>query len=103
MVRRSTSCRWLNPLKTHLGQIERTDKHIDHPNGITLVNEIIETFGQQRPLPTIRLFNKAPHRPPTEPRGNHNSSTAFSHSQGQKRKGSQRAYSVRITPKSGHR
>ena len=64
MVRRSTSCRWLNPLETHLGQIERTDKHIDHPNGITLVNEIIETFGQQRPLPTIRLFNKAPHRPP---------------------------------------
>jgi hypothetical protein len=33
MVRRSTSCRWLNPLETHLGQIERTDKHIDHPNG----------------------------------------------------------------------
>ena len=69
MVRRSTSCRWLNPLETHLGQIERTDRHIDHPNGITLVNEIIETFGQQRPLPTIRLFNKRLIDPPQNHEG----------------------------------
>ena len=46
MVRRPASCRWLNPLEAHLGQIERIDKHIDHPNRITLVNEIIEAFGQ---------------------------------------------------------
>ena len=64
MVRRSTSCRCSTPSKLISAKIERTDKHIDHPNGITLVNEIIEAFGQQRPLPTIRLFNKAPHRLP---------------------------------------
>jgi hypothetical protein len=46
MVRRPTSCRRLNPLKAHLSQIERIDKHIDHPNRVILVNEIIEAFGQ---------------------------------------------------------
>jgi len=45
VVRRSTGCRRLNPLETHLGQIECTDKHIDHPNRITLVYEIIEAVG----------------------------------------------------------
>ena len=65
MVRWSTSCRWLNPLEAHLGQIERTDKHIDHPNRITLVNETIEAFGQQRPLPTIRLFKRSASSIPT--------------------------------------
>jgi hypothetical protein len=34
-------------------------------------------------LPTIRLLNEAPHRfLPQESRENHNSTTAFSHSQG---------------------
>jgi hypothetical protein len=46
VVRRSSSCRRLNPLKPHLGQIERIDKHIDHANRVTIVNEIIEAFGQ---------------------------------------------------------
>ena len=34
------------PLKAHLSQIERIDKHVDHANRIALVNEIIEAFGQ---------------------------------------------------------
>jgi hypothetical protein len=38
--------RWLNTLEAHVDQIERADKHIDHPNRIALVNEIIEAFGQ---------------------------------------------------------
>ena len=46
MVRWSASCRRLNPVEAHLRQIERVDKRIDHANGITLVNEIIEAFGQ---------------------------------------------------------
>ena len=46
VVRRPTSCCWLNPLEAHLGQIERIDKHIDHANRVALVNEIIEAFGQ---------------------------------------------------------
>jgi len=62
MVRWPTSCRRLNPLEAHLSQIERVDKHIDHANGVALVNEIVEAFGQQRPLPAIRLLNEATHQ-----------------------------------------
>jgi hypothetical protein len=51
-----------------------------------LVNEIIEAFGQQRPLPAIRLLNEASHQFPLESRENHNSSTAISHSQSHERK-----------------
>src|SRR5947208_2515876 len=69
MVRRPTGCRWLDPREVHLGQIERIDKHIDHANRITLVNEIIETFGQQRTLPTIRLLNKTSHQFPPKNHG----------------------------------
>ena len=83
MIRRPTCCRRLNPLEAHLGQIERIDKHVDHANRVALVNEIIEAFGQQRPLPTIRLLNEALHQFPQRMTENHNSDTAFSHSQGQ--------------------
>src|ERR1700749_4462073 len=64
MVRRPTSCRRINPFEAHFGQIECIDKRIDHANRVALVNEIIEAFGQQRPLPTIRLLNEAPHQFP---------------------------------------
>jgi hypothetical protein len=84
MVRRTTSCRRLYPFDAHLGQIERVDKRIDHANRIILVNEIIQALGQERPLPTIRLLNEAPHQFPQESPENHNSSATFSHSQGQK-------------------
>ncbi len=46
MVRRPTSCRRLRPLKAHLSQIERIDKHVDHANRVAFVNEIIEAFRQ---------------------------------------------------------
>src|SRR6476469_247292 len=46
VVRWPTSGRRLNPLKVHLSQIERIDKHVDHSNRVALVNEIIEAFGQ---------------------------------------------------------
>jgi hypothetical protein len=46
MVRRPPRCRWLNPLKAHLAQVERVDKHIDHANRVALVDEIIKAFGQ---------------------------------------------------------
>jgi hypothetical protein len=42
------------PTSKHLSQVERIDKNIDHVNRVALVNEIIEAFGQKRPLPTIR-------------------------------------------------
>jgi hypothetical protein len=34
------------PLKAHLSQMKRIDKHVDHANRVALVNEIIEAFGQ---------------------------------------------------------
>jgi hypothetical protein len=46
VIRRPTSRRRLNTLKTHPSQIERLDKRVDHLNRIALVNEIIEAFGQ---------------------------------------------------------
>ena len=86
MVRWPTSRSRLHPFKAHLSQIERIDKHVDHANRVAFVNEIIEAFGQQRRLPTIRLFNEAPHQfSPENHRGNHSSAMAFSHSQGQER------------------
>ncbi len=46
MIRRPTGCRRLRPFEAHLSQIERIDKHVDHPNRVALVNEIIQAFGQ---------------------------------------------------------
>jgi hypothetical protein len=63
MIRRTPRRRRVHPNETHLGQIERI-KHVDHANRVILVNEIIEAFGQQCRLPTIRLFNEAPHQLP---------------------------------------
>ena len=55
MIRRpARRCR-LYPFKTHLRQIER----IDRADRIALVDEIVEAFGQERPLPTICLLNEA--------------------------------------------
>ena len=64
VVRRPTGCLRLNSLKAHLSQIKRIDKHVDHANGVALVNEIIQALGQQRPLATIRLFNEPSHQFP---------------------------------------
>src|SRR5580698_1281414 len=87
MVRRPSRRSRLNSIKAHLGQIERLHKHVDHSHRIAPVDEIIEAFGQQRPLTTIRLFDEARQQfSPENHRENHNSAMAFSHSQGQEQK-----------------
>src|SRR4051794_33361353 len=86
MIRRPACCRRLNPLKSHLGQIERIDKHVDHANRVALINEIVEAFGQQRYCPRSASSTKRPMNVSQESPENHNSGTAFSHSQGQKAK-----------------
>jgi hypothetical protein len=48
-------------------------------------------------LPTIRPFNEALHRFPQESQENHNSSTAFSHSQGQKHRSAITRQSTALT------
>jgi hypothetical protein len=40
---------------------KRIDEGIDRPNRIDLIDEVIEAFGQQRRLPTVRTFNEALH------------------------------------------
>ena len=50
-----------NALEPKLGQIERIDKRVDRANRIALIDPLIEAFGQQSRLPTIRPLNKAPH------------------------------------------
>ena len=46
MVRWPTSRSRLHPLKAHLSQIERIDKHVNNANRVAIVNEVIEAFGQ---------------------------------------------------------
>jgi hypothetical protein len=36
MVRRPTGCRRLRPLKAHLSQIERIDKHVDQASRVDM-------------------------------------------------------------------
>jgi len=64
MIRRPASRRRRNSTEAHLGQIKRIDKLVDRANRVVLINEIIEAFRQQCPLPTIRLLNEAPHQFP---------------------------------------
>jgi hypothetical protein len=54
--RSSRGCR-INPIEAQFSQIECSDEGVDHANRIALVDEIIEAFGQQRPLPAICLRN----------------------------------------------
>jgi hypothetical protein len=54
--------------------------------------EIIEAFGQQRPLPAIRLLNEATHQ----------SLPRISHSQDQTEKNSARANAFRFVRETGH-
>jgi hypothetical protein len=58
MIRWPASCRRHNPFEAHLRQIERVDKRIDHANGITLVNEIIEALGNSVHCPRSALSMK---------------------------------------------
>jgi hypothetical protein len=46
MVRWPSGRRRLHPFEAHPGQIEGIDKHVDHPNRVALVDEIVEAFGQ---------------------------------------------------------
>lgn len=50
--------RRVDTCKANLGQIQRIDKDVDHPNRIALVDEIIQAFGQQGRLPPIRPRTK---------------------------------------------
>src|SRR5262249_42251041 len=89
MVRRPAGDLGLNSTEPKLSQIEPLDKDLDHPNRIILIDPIFQAFRKQRALATIRSLNKAPHPILRQPRRNHTaritSTSAFLHSQGQKR------------------
>jgi hypothetical protein len=65
--------------------IKRIEEGIDRPNRIDLIDEVIETFGQQRRLPTVRTFNEALHPCPPQIARRIIAGRAFSRSQGQQR------------------
>jgi len=53
--------RWLGPCEAEYAQIERIDESIDRTNRIDVLDEVIEAFGQQHRLPTVRPLNEALH------------------------------------------
>ena len=78
MIRGPAGYLRLDALEPELAQIERIDERIDHANRIALVDPVIEAFGQQRRLPTIRPNHEALHQsPPQIARENHNTQDVF--------------------------
>ena len=61
MIRRPASCLGSNPIKPQLAEIEFVHKDIDHPNGIVLVDPVLQVFRKQRTLSAIRPLNEALH------------------------------------------
>ena len=53
--------RELDPREAKWAPIKRVDEGIDRTSRIDLIDEVIETFGQQRRLPTVRTFDEALH------------------------------------------
>src|SRR4029077_15663839 len=88
-----------NAFEPELAPINRIDERIAPANRIVLINPFIQAFGQQSRLPTIRPNQEALHRFSPQIARRIITSKTFSRSQDQKRKSSQRAYSVRITRK----
>ena len=84
MVGQSTSCRWLNPLETHLGQIRaHRQTHRSPRTGLLSSMKSSRHSGNSVHCPRSASSTKRLIISPIESRENHNSVTAFSHSQGQ--------------------
>src|ERR1700730_5844678 len=66
MVRRPAGGLGINPAKPKLGQIEPSDKDINHANRIILANPIFQAFRKQGALPAIHPLNKALHPIPPQ-------------------------------------
>jgi len=82
VICRPSRGRRCNPIEAQCSQIQSSDEGVDHANRIALVDEIIEAFGQQRPLPPICLRNEALHRSPCRITKRILAAPAFSHTQG---------------------
>jgi hypothetical protein len=57
------SCR-IDAIEPEVAQFQRIEEHIARPNGLALVNPIIEAFRQQRRLLAIRPLNETLHHFP---------------------------------------
>ena len=70
-------CR-LDAYEAEIGQIERVDKSINHPNRIALLDPLIEALRQQRRLSAMGTLNKALHElPPANRQANHSREAVF--------------------------
>ena len=61
MIRRPASRLGVNPVELQTCQIKSIDKNVDRTDRIVLVNPVLQTFGEQRDLPSILAFNEALH------------------------------------------
>ena len=91
MIRRPAGCLRIDPVEPKLGQIEFVDKDIDCANRIVFADPVFNAFRKQRDLLAIRPL--ALHPILRKSCGNHiariTSGEVFSHSLGQRLKGSQ--------------
>jgi len=86
MIRRPTCAGRLNATEPKFSQIEGRNEGVDHANRIVVCNPVIQAFRQQSRLPAISPLNKTRHAQPRRFSARIIAGTAFSHSQGQKRR-----------------
>ena len=77
MIRRPARCLGTDPAEPEFARIEFVDENVDHPNGIVLIDPVIEAFRQKRTLPSIHSFNEALHPIPRKSPENHNIEGVF--------------------------
>jgi len=100
MMGRAARCRWLDAIKPEIGQCERVHECINDANRIALVDEVIETLGQQCRLPTIGSRYEALHLSLRRIMRGIIEGFAFSHTQGQNEKWHDGRGHVRLGPMS---
>src|SRR3954467_1061718 len=86
MIRRPTCAGRLNATEPKFSQIEGCNEGVDHANRIVICNPVVQAFRQQSRLPAISSLNETSHASPHRFSAGIIAGTAFSHSQGHKRR-----------------
>src|ERR1700731_1494576 len=55
---------WNHTVKAQRPEIQRIDKHVDHPHRVVLSNVVIQILGKQNALYTVFTLNEARHLTP---------------------------------------
>ena len=62
MIRRTANRTGIDTRKAYSEQIKCFDESVEYSDGIVLVDEIVETFGEQGILVTIYTFDESLHQ-----------------------------------------